>query len=186
MRTEPVDIKTSLLNQQRIELGLDRAKRNIFVIFGPIGAVEMSPSIQQIGTALHAEYTGCVHGKEHRHQGCSAVDHRSIHDLPRPRFLCFQHRAYKTKSQEHATPAKITNQIKGWHGLTTGFAYRMQCARKGNIVNIVTGGLRHRAFLTPASHAAVDQFPIATHTFFRANTEPLSYPGAETFKQCIG
>ena len=50
----------------------------------------------------------------------------------------------------------------------------------------MAGGLRQRAFLAPAGHAAIDQPRIARQHDVRPESEPLHHAGPKPFDQRIG
>ncbi|PPR26407.1 MAG: hypothetical protein CFH40_00028, partial [Alphaproteobacteria bacterium MarineAlpha10_Bin3] len=66
-----------------------------------------------------------------------------------------------------------------------GVTNSMQRPGQADVVDIMTGGLSHRTFLTPTGHSAVHEFCIASHAVFRTNAQTLGHPRPETFKQAI-
>ena len=50
----------------------------------------------------------------------------------------------------------------------------------------MAGHLRHGTVLTPASHASVDKFRIASQTRIGADSQTFGDTGTETFNKCIG
>lgn len=50
----------------------------------------------------------------------------------------------------------------------------------------MAGGVRKRAFLAPAGHAAVDQLWIAREHDIGPEAQPLHHAGAKALDQCIG
>jgi hypothetical protein len=58
--------------------------------------------------------------------------------------------------------------------------------RTGDVVEIVSGGLRQRSALSPACHAAVDQFRIARQAGIRPEAEAFHDSGPHALDQCVG
>jgi len=83
------------------------------------------------------------------------------------------------------TAAEVADQVERWDGLLFG-ADRGQRAGHRDIIDVMAGGLRQRAFLPPPGHAAIDQLRVARQHHVGPEPEPLHHAGAKTFDQRIG
>jgi hypothetical protein len=57
---------------------------------------------------------------------------------------------------------------------------------KRDVVDVVAGRLGHRALLTKAGHATIDEPRIEGQQLFRAKTQPLHDARPKTLDQCVG
>ena len=64
--------------------------------------------------------------------------------------------------------------------------HRVEGTREGDVVDVVAGGLRIRAFLAPAGHPAVDEARVAGEAVVGADTETLGDPRPEALDQAVG
>jgi hypothetical protein len=55
-----------------------------------------------------------------------------------------------------------------------------------DVVDVVAGGMRERAFLAPSGHAAVDEPGIALEALVGAKPEALGHAGAKSFDEGVG
>src|SRR4029079_5986815 len=74
---------------------------------------------------------------------------------------------------EHPAAAEVADKVDRRCGLATRPPEVRERAREGDVVDVVTGGLRHRAVLTPTGHPAVDELRIAGEAIVGAETEAL-------------
>jgi hypothetical protein len=70
--------------------------------------------------------------------------------------------------------------------LSGGTGFRGQCAGKRDVVDVVPGGLRQRALLAPAGHAAIDQLWVARERDVGSEPEPLHHAGPKALDQRVG
>ncbi|MEY9143844.1 hypothetical protein ABIF00_001828 [Bradyrhizobium elkanii] len=75
--------------------------------------------------------------------------------------------------------------MSGGYRLLLG-ADRSQRACDRDVVDVVAGGVRQRAFLAPAGHASIDQPGIAREHDVRTEPEALHHAGPKTFDQRVG
>ena len=67
--------------------------------------------------------------------------------------------------------AIIADQVQRRAWAAIAVAHCMKRAGNGDVVQIMTCGMRQRARLAPACHAAVNQFGIAGHAFIRTQAQ---------------
>src|SRR4051812_2779494 len=173
-----------MLAQQRVELRFDRADRNEVAAGAFIDAVEMRAAVEKILVAALGPAPARAHVEEHRHQRCRAIAHCSVHHLALAGLRGFQHGGkYADHEIERAT-AEIADEVERRHRLLPG-ADRGERACYRDVVDVMAGGVRQRAFLAPASHAAIDQLWIAREHDIRAEAKTFHHAGAETFDQRV-
>src|SRR5690606_31119928 len=120
------------------------------------------------------------------HQRSGAIDHRGIHYLTFARTLGFERGADDTERQQHAAAAEIADEVDRRHRLLAFDADGVQRAGQRDVVDVVTGGFRHRTVLTPAGHAAIDQFRIALEADIRTKAETFGDAGTIAFVDHVG
>jgi hypothetical protein len=174
-----------MLAQQRVKLRLDRADRNEIAASAFIDAVEMRATVEKIPLAAFGPAADCRHVEEHRHQRGRAVDHRGVHHLALAGLRGFKQRGEHADHEIECTAAEIADQVEWRHRLFRR-ADRGERTSQRDIVDVVAGGLRQRAFLAPAGHAPIDQFRVAREHDLRAKPESLHHAGPETFDQGVG
>src|SRR5882757_852308 len=82
LRRQALALEPGLLEQQRVELRLDRAHRDELAVLGLVGAVEMRTAVQHVGLAvLVVPQTGAGHAVDAAQQQRRAVDHRGVDHL---------------------------------------------------------------------------------------------------------
>ena len=62
----------------------------------------------------------------------------------------------------------------------------MQRAGQTDVVNVMTGNIRQRPFLTPTGHAAIDETWIYLKTICRTQSEAFHYTGTKSLKNDVG
>ena len=177
--------EAGVLAQQRVELRLDRADRDEIAAGAFIDAVEMRAAVEEVLVAAFGPAADRGHVEEHRHQRRRAVAHRGVHHLALAGLRGFQQCGEHADHEIERAAAEIADQIERRHRLLLG-ADRGERAGDRDVVDVMAGGVRQRAFLAPAGHAAVDQLWIAREHDVGAEAEPLHHAGAKTFDQRIG
>jgi hypothetical protein len=61
-----------------------------------------------------------------------------------------------------------------------------QCARRGDVADVVARGGRVGSVLSPAGHPAVDEAGVAGLVGLRPEAEALGHPGTEALQQDVG
>ena len=99
--------------------------------------------------------------------------------LPGP--LCFEQATHHSERQQHAAAAEITNQIEGRYGLCARPTDRMQRTGQTDVVDVVACRLRHRSFLAPTGHAAVNELCVTRPTVVWTTAEKFGDTGPDAF-----
>ena len=185
MRVEAGFRQARALAQQRVELRFDRADRDELAAGAFIDAVKMRAAVEEIGLALIGPASRRRHVEEHRHQRRRAVAHRGVDHLALAGFLRFQQRGEHADHEIERAAAEIADQIERRHRLFLG-ADRGERTGHRDIIDVMAGGLRQRAFLAPSGHAAVNQARIARQHHVWPETEPLHHAGTKAFDQRVG
>src|SRR5882672_3241391 len=82
LRRQVLALQPGLLEQQLVELRLDRAHRDELAVLGLVGAVEMRAAVQHVGLAvLFVPQAGAGHAVNAAQQQRRAVDHRCVDHL---------------------------------------------------------------------------------------------------------
>src|SRR5579872_109020 len=157
------------LPKQRVELRFDRSDGNEMATGASIDAVKMRPPIEEIAFTVLGPAAGRGKIEKHRHQRGRAVAHRRIHHLTLAGFARLQQSGEDTNHEIKRAAAEIADQIQRRHRPFRR-ADRGECAGEGDVVDVVTGGLRKRAVLSPSGHAAINQPRISR--LHRIGTEP--------------
>ncbi|OIQ66162.1 hypothetical protein GALL_522720 [mine drainage metagenome] len=185
LRVESFVRKTGQLPQQRVELRLDRADRNEFAAGALIDAVEVRSAVEEIALAFFGPAAHRRQVEEHRHQRGGAIAHCRIHDLSLAGILRLQECGEHADDEVKRAAAEIADQVERWDRLF-GAAGRGPGAGDRDVVDVVAGGQRQRAFLAPAGHAAIDEPRVPRLHYFGAEPEPLHHPRPKAFDQRIG
>src|SRR5882757_546751 len=95
-------LESGLLQQQRVELRLDRPHRDELAVLGFVGAVEMRAAVQDVGFAVVVPQTGTRHAVDTAQQQRRAIDHRRVDHLALARLLRLKKPAHHAEGQKHA------------------------------------------------------------------------------------
>ena len=125
-------------------------------------------------------------GVDHRHQRRRAVDHGRVDHLALTRTRRLQEGGHHPERQQHSATAEVTDQVEWRHRRGVGASEPPQRARDGDVVDVVARGVGHRAVLTPARHAAIDQGAVAGPHLVGTDPEALGHPGTEALDQSVG
>ena len=145
----------------------------------------MRARVQQVRAAL-TPHTHRRHRVEHAHENRGTVDHGRIDHLPLARLLRLEERADDAKGEEHAATAEVADQVERGHRSLAATTDRLECTGERDVVDVVSGGLRVRAFLTPAGHAAVDELGVAGQAHIGPEAQALGDAGAKALEERIG
>ena len=186
LRRQALALQAGLLEQQLVELRLDRSERDELAVLGLVGAVEMRAAIEHVGPALVVvPQAGARHAVDAAQQQRRAVDHRGVDHLALARLLRLEQAAHHAEGQQHAAAAEIADQVERRDRLVLA-ADGMQRAGERDVVDVVAGRLGERAFLAPAGHAAIDQLGIAREADVGPEAQPLGDAGAERLGHAVG
>ncbi len=137
------------------------------------------PNVPQMPEAPEAPH--------HRHEDGRAVDHRRVDHLAlarrgRPRRA----RTRRRTPCSMPPPPKSPTRLIGGVGLRAGPAEVRERAGERDVVDVVAGGLRVRAVLTPARHPAVDELRVAGEARVGPDPESLGDAGPEALDERVG
>jgi len=104
---------------------------------------------------------------------------------PLPDFLASSSAASTPTTRVERAAAEIADQIERRHRPFLR-ADRRERAGDGDIIDVMAGRLRQRAFLTPAGHAAIDEARVARLHHVRPQPKPLHHARAKAFDQRVG
>ena len=114
-----------------------------------------------------------------------AVDHRDVDHLALARALRFEDAADEPEGHEHPAAAEVADEVDRRRRLAAGPTEVRERARERDVVDVVTGGLRHRAVLAPPGHPAVDELGIAGETVVGTEPEPLGDAGPVALEERV-
>ena len=123
---------------------------------------------------------------EHRHQRRRTVDHRRVDDLPRTAALRLEQRGHDAVGQEHPAASEVADQVQWWHRGLSGTTDVGQRAGQRDVVDVVAGCQRVRAFLAPAGHPPEHQPRVAQQALVRPDAEALHHARTEALDQRVG
>src|SRR3954451_932500 len=113
LRRQVLALEPGLLQQQVVELRLDRADRDVLAVLGLVGAVEMRAAVEQVHAALavlpDARAGEAIDAAEQQRR---AVDHRGIDHLALARALRLEESAHHAEGEQHAAAAEIAHQVE--------------------------------------------------------------------------
>ncbi len=146
----------------------------------------MCAGIEVVGPALVGRKPGCDRANRRGHQRRGAVDHCRVDNLALPGTTRFENAADQSKSEIERAAREIAEQVQ-WRGRRLAAATEcMESSSEGDVVDVVSGGLRQWPVLAPAGDAAIDEARIAREAIVRAEAQPLGDAGAEPFDQPVG
>ena len=128
----------------------------------------------------------CLEAPHHRHEDRGAVDHRGVDDLALARAPRFEDAAHDAERHEHPAAAEVADEVDRRRRLAALAAEVRERAGERDVVDVVARGLRHRAVLAPAGHAAVDELRVAGEAHVGAEAEPLGDAGPEALDERVG
>ena len=105
---------------------------------------------------------------------------------PLPDFCASSSAAQHAEGQEHAAAAEIADQVERRHRRLALAADGVQHAGERDVVDVVAGGLRHRAVLAEAGHAAEHQLGIDLQQHVGPEPQPLHDARPEALDQRVG
>ena len=105
---------------------------------------------------------------------------------PTPGSLGVDDGGQHAERQQHATATEIAHQVERGHRAIAGPPHRFEGTGQGDVVDVVTGSLRHGTCLTPAGHPSEDQPGIPSQADVRTQSEPLGDAGSEALHQPVG
>src|SRR5439155_25915455 len=115
-----------------------------------------------------------------------AIHHRHVDHLASTGFLRFEHSGHNPKSEVKRTSTKVPDQVKRRYGSFATAPDAIKSASQCNIVDVVAGGLRQGALLSPSSHPSLHQLRISREAFVGSQAQTFHYAGAEALDECIG
>ena len=146
----------------------------------------MCAGIEVIGSALVGRKPGCDSTNGRGHQRRGAVDHCRVDNLALPGTTRFENAADQSKSEIERAAREVAKQVQRRGRRLAATAECMESSGEGDVVDVVSGRLRQRPILAPASDAAIDEARIAREAIVGAEAEPLGDAGAEPFDQPVG
>ncbi len=114
-----------------------------------------------------------------------AVAHRGVDHLALAGFLRFQQCGEHADHEVEGAAAEIADQIERRHRPLL-WPDRRQRAGDGDVIDVMAGGQRQRAFLAPAGHAAIDQRGLRACTTSGPSPSRFHHAGPETLDQRVG
>ena len=94
--------------------------------------------------------------------------------------------ARDAERHEHPAAAEVADDVDRRRGLRARAAEVRERAAERDVVDVVAGGLRVRAVLAPAGHAAVDELRVAGEADVGPDAEPLGHAGPEALDERVG
>ncbi len=122
---------------------------------------------------------------EHRHQRRGSVHHGGVHHLALARALALEERAGDAVGEQHAAAAEVAHQVERRHRRLAAAPDRLEGARQRDVVDVVPGGVGHRAVLPPAGHAPVDEARVAGQADVGSEPEALHHARTEALQDRI-
>ncbi len=173
--------------QLGVELRLEGSERDEGAVGALVGVVERRPGVEHVAAAvLLVERAEVAEPPNHRHQDRGAVDHRRVDDLALARGAGLEDPAHDAEREEHAPATEVADHVDRRSGLVAGPSEVGQRAGEGDVVDVVSRGLRHRTVLTPAGHAPVHEPRVPGEARVGPDTEPVGDPGPEPFEERVG
>ena len=146
----------------------------------------MGAGVERVGAALMGREACRDQPMKRGEEGCRAVDHRGVDDLPLPGALHLENAADDSQSEIERAGGKVAEQVQRRHRRLAAASKGVQRADQGNVIYVVTRRLGQRARLTPAGDPAVDQPRVARETVLGAKAQPLGHPRTEPLDQRVG
>ena len=172
------------LHQLGVELRLDRADRDVLAVLRLVRLVEVGARVEQVGAAL-APAAERVEAVDEGHQQRRTVDHRGVDHLALARRRALDQRRHDAEREQHAAAAEVADEVERRQRRLALAADVRERARERDVVDVVAGGLRHRAALAEARHAAVDEARILREADVGAEPEPLHHAGTEALGEHV-
>ncbi|MNX42295.1 hypothetical protein D3C86_727130 [compost metagenome] len=175
--------KAQLVQQQRIELGFQRADGDEAAVGAAEHIVERRVVERaRLGAVELPVGTRPVRDRaQHGHD----VDDGRIHHATLPAGTCLDQRA--GDAEDHAQgAARVADDSRRQDRAFAPVRRQRQQARQCHVVEVVAGGARQRAALAPTGHAAVDQARVARPALRRPQAQALHHAGAISFDHHVG
>ena len=186
LRLEGRVVDARLLQEQGVELRLDRADRDPAAVAALVGVVEVRAAIQQVRAPTGVRpAAGRLEAVEHRHQRGRAVAHGAVDHLPLAGFAGADHPGHQPEGEVEGAAAEIAHQVQRRDRFFPR-ADGVQRAGDGDVVHVVAGGLGVGPELAPAGHPAIDQLRIALQGHVRTETQALHHPRPEALEGGVG
>ena len=148
--------------------------------------VEVGAGVEQVGAPWTGPHARGAQRVGHGHQRGGTVDHGGVDDLSLPRPLGADDGGQHAEGQQHAAAAEVPDQVERRQRALAGPSDRLERTGQRDVVDVVSGGLGHRALLAPTGHPAEDEPRVAGQTVVRPETEPLGHPGSESLHEPVG
>ncbi len=177
--------ESAFLQQQRIELWLQRTNGHILPIGAFIAAIIMRAAIEQVTLALVAPTLRGMHSIERRREDGCAIHHRRVHHLPLSRLSRCEQSTDDAKGKQQATTAEIAHEVERRHGRLVVTTNGVQHTAQRNVVEVVSRHVRERSRLSPARHTPIHQLGIARQTHIGTESQAFHHTGAQPFDQRI-
>ena len=172
--------------QDPVKMRLDGTHRQPFAVGALVGVVEMGAAIEKVAFSPIAPVSHRLQAVDGGHQQSGTVAHGRVHHLPLPGFSGFEQGGQQTDEQQHGAAAIVGDQVQRWRRPAVRAADGVQRAGQGQIIDIVTGGLRQWPGLTPTGHATVDQSRVPGQAELRSQAQPLHDAGPKALDQHVG
>ena len=180
-----VALQAQPLQQQLVELRLNRPNDDVLPIRADIGVVERCHGVQA-GAARVAHQAGAAHAEHEVEHVRRAIDDGRIHHRALAAGARLQHASQQPRHQIERTAANVPQHAHGGDGAGIGRAAAPHGPGQGGVVGIVPRGVCQRAVLAPAGHAAIDQGGIDGVALLRAQAQALHAAGAHAFDEDVG
>ena len=166
-----------------VELGLDGSERNVQLIARLVHVVEVGAAVEEVGAPCLVAQAGADQSVGGGHQGSGAVDHRRVHHLSLPGAPRFDEGGDHPKGEVEGAPAEISHQIERRGRGLAGAADRGERAGERDVVEVVPGGVRERAALSPAGDPPVHQSRVSGPAGLRSDSEALGHTRAKALDE---
>ena len=103
-----------------------------------------------------------------------------------PDALRFEDAADETERHEHPAAAEVADEVDRRRRLAAGPTEVRERAGERDVVDVVTGGLRHRTVLAPSGHPPVDELGIAGEALVGTEAEALGDAGPVALDERVG
>ena len=117
---------------------------------------------------------------------CGAVDDRRVDHLAAAASSGLVQGGQHAHQQVHASAGEVADEVERNLRRTTRLPDRVQRSGGCDVGDVVPGGVRDGAVLTPSSHASIDQLRPALQAWFGTDPETLCHPGAKSLEHDVG
>ncbi len=122
---------------------------------------------------------------EHRGEERASFDHGAIHDLTQPRSLSFQEGTHDSEGGSHGSASEVAEQVQRGHRGLTRVPDQSECARQGDVVDVMSCPRAERPGLAPAGTASEDERTVSLSNDVGTEPEPLSNPRTKAFNEDV-